>query len=303
GTDYEITYPAGMTNAGTYTVNVDLKGNYSGSGAAAYTIAKASQKVTAVLSAETIAVGKTATVIVTGSQGKVTYKSDDTSVAEVSEDGTISANKVGTAVISVISAATTNYKKKTVKLTVSVVPGATTKIAVANKSNGIKVAWKAVAGATGYYIYRNNKLAKTITSGTTTSWGDTKATTNCAKYTYKVVAYADTGKSTVSKSLTTYWLTRPAISSLTNSAAGKLTVKWDKNSKATGYQVQVSTSSKFTSGTTKTATIRNIATVSKVVGSLKKGTTYYVRVRSFLTKDGKNYYSMWSAVKNLKLTK
>ncbi|MCR5793968.1 MAG: leucine-rich repeat protein, partial [Solobacterium sp.] len=46
GTDYEITYPAGMTNAGTYTVNVDLKGNYSGSGAAAYTIAKASQKVT-----------------------------------------------------------------------------------------------------------------------------------------------------------------------------------------------------------------------------------------------------------------
>ncbi|MCR5795375.1 MAG: fibronectin type III domain-containing protein, partial [Solobacterium sp.] len=228
---------------------------------------------------------------------------DDTSIAEVAEDGTVSANAVGTAVISVISAATTNYKKKTVKLTVNVVPGATTKVAVANKSNGIKVAWKAVAGATGYYIYRNNKLAKTITSGTTTSWGDTKATSNCTKYTYKVVAYADTGKSTLSKSLTPYWLTRPAISSLTNSAAGKATVKWDKNAEATGYQVQIAAASDFPDDSVRTATIRDIATVSKVIGSLKKGTTYYVRVRSFLTKDGKNYYSMWSVVKDLKITK
>ena len=301
GTDYEIGYPAGMINAGTYTINVNMIGNYTGSGSASYTITKAAQKLTVKSSAEMIAVGKTASITVTGAKGKITYTSDDTDVAEVSEDGTITANAVGTAVISVVSAATKNYKKKTVKLTISVVPGATTKIAAANKAGGIKVAWKAVTGATGYYIYRNGKLAKTITSGSTTSWGDTKATSNCTKYTYKVVAYADTGKSTLSKSLTTYFITRPAISSLTNSAAGKATVKWDKNTEATGYQVQYSTSSTFDSY--KTVTIRSNTTVSKAIGSLTKGKTYYVRVRSFLTVNSKNYYSMWSVVKKLSITK
>ena len=300
-TDYEIDYPDGMINAGTYTITVKLKGNYTGSGTASYTITKAAQKVTAKVSASSIAVGKTASVTVTGAQGKVTYTSADASIASIDTSGTITGKKVGTVKISIVSAATANYKKKTVTVTIKIVPGATTKIAAASKAGGIKLAWKKVTGAAGYYIYRNDKLAKTITSGSTTSWGDTKATGNCTKYTYKIVAYADTGKSTLSKSLTTYFITRPAISSLTNSIAGKLTVKWGKNAKATGYQVQYSTSSSFTSY--KTVTITKNTTISKIIASLTKGKTYYVRVRSYLKADGKNYYSMWSVVKKLKLTK
>ena len=300
-TDYEIDFPAEIVNAGTYTINVILKGNYTGSGTASFTITKASQKASAKASASTISVGKTAKITVTGNQGKVTYASANTAIAAVDETGKITAKKVGTVKISAVSVATANYKKKTVNLTIKVVPAATSKISAANKAGGIKIAWKKVAGATGYYIYRNGKLAKTIKSGSTTSWGDTKAATNGAKYTYKIVAYASTGKSTLSKSLTYYRLPRPAISSLANSTAGKMTVKWGKNTKATGYQVQYSTSSTFTSY--KTITITKNTTISKVITSLTKGKTYYVRIRSYKKVNSVNYYSMWSVIKKLKITK
>ncbi|MCR5794537.1 MAG: leucine-rich repeat protein, partial [Solobacterium sp.] len=304
GTDYTVSYKNNI-NAGTASVTVTGTGKYTGAVTKNFTINKASQKVTAKAAADYIFAGKTTTITVTGNQGDLTYTSSDTSVATVSAAGKVTGKKAGTVTISVVSAATQNYKKKTSTVTVTVQPvlAATSKIAAANKAGGIKVAWKAVTGATGYYIYRNGKLAKTVTDGSTTSWGDTKATGNGTKYTYKIVAYCEAGKSSSSKSLTTYWLTKPAISSLTNSAAGKLTVKWGKNTAATGYQVQYSTSSKFTAATTKTVTIRSNTTVSKVIASLTKGKTYYVRVRSYKTTNSVNYYSMWSAVKNLKLTK
>ncbi|MCR5795632.1 MAG: fibronectin type III domain-containing protein, partial [Solobacterium sp.] len=158
-------------------------------------------------------------------------------------------------------------------------------------------------GAKGYKIYRNGTLAKTIKDASVLSWGDTKATSNGTKYTYKIVAYAAAGDSKVYKEITIYRLSQPKIPSLTNSAAGKMTVKWGKNGKATGCQIQYSTSSKFTASTTKTVTIKSNTTVSKVIGSLTKGRTYYVRVRSYKTVSSVNYYSMWSAASKLKLTK
>ena len=82
-----------------------------------------------------------------------------------------------------------------------------------------------MAGATGYYVYRNSKLIKTISSGSTVKYTDVAANTNGTKYIYKVVAYAKTGKSTLSNSVTIYRVARPAISSLKNTAAGKATAK------------------------------------------------------------------------------
>ena len=76
---------------------------------------------------------------------------------------------------------------------------------------------------------------------------------------------------------------------------------WVKQSYVTGYQVQYSTSSKFTSKTTKQYTITKYTTTSKTVTKLKAKTKYYVRVRSYKTTKigGKNYnvYSAWSKAK------
>lgn len=67
--------------------------------------------------------------------------------------------------------------------------------------------------------------------------------------------------------------------------------------RTSGYQVQYSTSSKFSSATTNTlgGTIKTTATYSKLKGSKK----YYVRVRTYKSISGKKYYSTWSSAKSV----
>lgn len=67
-----------------------------------------------------------------------------------------------------------------------------------------------------------------------------------------------------------------------------------KTTQVTGYQIRYSTSSKFTSGTTKTVTISKNSTTSKTVSNLKAKKKYYVQVRTYKTVDGTTYYSTWS---------
>lgn len=77
-------------------------------------------------------------------------------------------------------------------------------------------------------------------------------------------------------------------------------VTWKKVSNAKGYQVKYSTSKKFTKKTSKTATVKKATTTSKTVKDLKKKKTYYVKVRSYKTVNGKKIYSDWSKVKKVK---
>ena len=216
--------------------------------------------------------------------------------------GKVTAKKVGTVKITATSGATTNYNAASKTVIIKVVPAATASLSAANQATGIKLTWKKVTGANGYKVYRGSTLIKTITSGSTVTFTDTKANTNGTKYTFKVVAKADTGDSTLSKSISTYRVARPTISSLVNTATRKLTIKWAKNAKATGYQIQYSTGKTFASGT-KTITVTNASTVSKVVTSLTKGKAYYVRMRTYKTVGGVKYYSTWSAVKSIKISK
>ena len=81
-----------------------------------------------------------------------------------------------------------------------------------------------------------------------------------------------------------------------------MTVKWKKNAKATGYQIQYSLSKTFASGN-KSVNIAKVGTISKVIGSLTKGKTYYVRIRTYKTVGSTKYYSAWSAKKSVKISK
>ena len=90
-----------------------------------------------------------------------------------------------------------------------------------------------------------------------------------------------------------------SISKLTSSKKG-FTVKWKKQTKeTTGYEIQYSTSRKFTKKTTKTLTAKSKST-SKKVQKLKAKKTYYVRIRTYKTVKGKKLYSAWSSVKSVK---
>lgn len=85
------------------------------------------------------------------------------------------------------------------------------------------------------------------------------------------------------------------ISSLTAVSKG-FTVKWKKQSTQTnGYQIQYSTSSKFSSP--KTVTVTKNSTISKKITKLTAKKKYYVRIRTYKTVSGKKYYSSWSASK------
>ncbi len=301
GTNYTVSYKNNI-NAGTATVTITGKGDYTGTRSVTFKINKAAQSITVKSSASSVPVGKTAAVTITGNKGTKSYKSSNTAVATVSSAGVVTGKKVGTVTITAASASTSNYNAASKTLTIKVVPAATASLTASNLATGIKLSWKAVTGANGYKLYRNSTLVKTITSGSTVTFTDTKANTNGTKYVYKVVAKASTGDSTLSKSRTVYRVARPAISSATNSAASRMTVKWGKNAKATGYEIQYSTSKTFASGN-KTVTAAGASTVSKVITGLTKGKTYYVRIRSFKTVTSTKYRSAWSTVKSVKIQK
>ena len=80
-------------------------------------------------------------------------------------------------------------------------PTATKSLKASNQVGGIKLTWAKVAGANGYYIYRDGKRIATISKGSTVTWLDKSANKDKRNYTYKIIAKASTGASTLSKSV------------------------------------------------------------------------------------------------------
>lgn len=84
----------------------------------------------------------------------------------------------------------------------------------------------------------------------------------------------------------------------------KIKITFTRNKKAEGYQIQCSTSKKFTKKTTRTVTLKNSKagkTVSYTIKKCKSKKTYYVRVRSFQKVNGKRVYGKYSKVKKVKV--
>ncbi|MCI9530595.1 MAG: hypothetical protein HFH38_02395 [Lachnospiraceae bacterium] len=188
-------------------------------------------------------------------------------------------------------------------------PGKPSLASPVNEGKGIKVSWKKVSGASGYYIQRkagNGKwtAAKTITKASITSWTDAKANKNGIKYQYRICAYKGSTKVKGSYSAVkaTFRLDAKPITSLKNSKGRKMALKWGKNTKASGYQLQYSTSSKFKAG--KTLKVSGASKNSRTISSgLKKGKKYYVRIRCFKKSGTVTSYSAWSKAKSIKIKK
>ena len=193
---------------------------------------------------------------------------------------------------------------------------AATVSSLTNTSSGITVKWSKITGASGYYVYRKTgsgdytKIA-TVSGGSKVSYTNktsgTYKVSNGTTYTYYVIPYYKSSSGTVTKgpysaAKKTVRLTAVSVSSVTNSATKSLTVKYKKNSKASGYQIQYSTSKTFASGN-KTVTVSGASTLSKKITKLTKGKTYYVRVRAYKTVIETKYYSAWSSKKSVKISK
>ena len=93
----------------------------------------------------------------------------------------------------------------------------------------------------------------------------------------------------------------PAKTSVSKLTAGKKSIAVNiskKSTQVTGYQIQYSTSKKFTSA--KTKTISSYKTTKYTLKSLSAKKTYYVRVRTYKKVGSTTYYSDWSSAKSVK---
>ena len=80
----------------------------------------------------------------------------------------------------------------------------------------------------------------------------------------------------------------------------KCQITFLKMSDVSGYQLQYATKKSFANKVTKTIQLKKN---TKVIKKLKKGKTYYFRVRSYKKVDGKTYYGTYSKVKKVKIQK
>ena len=200
--DYKVTFSANVS-VGTATAKITGIKKYRGTIIKTFKINRAAQKLTLKASTSRVSAGRTMTVKAGGAREtkKYSFKSSNKAVAKISSTGKITGVKVGTAKIRVSTPATKNYKAGSKTITVKVVPTATKSLKASNQVGGIKLTWAKVAGANGYYLYRDGKRITTISKGSTVTWLDKKAGTKNKRYTYKIIAKASTGASTLSKSV------------------------------------------------------------------------------------------------------
>ena len=79
----------------------------------------------------------------------------------------------------------------------------------------------------------------------------------------------------------------------------RIFVKWSKQDKVAGYEVSYATNKKFTAG-------KKVKTTTKtkyIISKLKKGKTYYVRVRTYTKNGKKKVYGQYSSVKKVVVKK
>ena len=176
-----------------------------------------------------------------------------------------------------------------------------------NSYNSNKLSWNKVTGSSGYEVLRATsktgtyKSVKTITSGSTVSYTDKSLATGTTYY-YKVRAYRTVDKKKVYSSYSSVVSAKPVLKTPSvklTSGSKKATIKWEKISGSSGYEVYRATSK---SGKySKIKTITKNSTVSYVNSSLTKNKTYYYKVRAYRTVNGKKIYSSYSVAKSVKV--
>lgn len=278
GRDYLVTGGFEITGTGTYT----------GTASAAYTVTCQHNYTESITKQPTCTEPgrKTLTCSICGAVKDTTsipktahtYKNK-----KVTKRATTSKNGTFTAVCSVCGAEQTEviYAAKTIKLS-------KTSMTYNGKKQKPSVTITDAAG-------------KKLKNGTDYKVTYPKKTQNVGKYTVTVTLKGNyTG--TVKKTFTIL-PKNTAISKLTASK-NTVTVKWRKQTKQTaGYEIQYSTSSKFTKKTTKTVKVTKNSTTSKKITKLKAKKKYYVRIRTYQTvkvgKKSTKIYSGWSKAKTI----
>lgn len=277
GSNYTVTYASGLKNAGMYKIEVKMKGNYSGSATKSFRIDAKNVTPQVILSTTTYTYdGKTKTPAVTVKIGEARLEKTAYTISYA--NGRKNAGNYN-----VIVKLKGNYTgSKTVAF----------KIVSRKITPNVSLSKKV-------YIY-NGKVQK---PSITVKAGSTKLATSGYSVTFaKGLINVGTYKITIklkgnysgSKVVTYKINPRPTTIISSIRYYDRIVAKWAKREKqTTGYQIQYSTNSKFSSGN-KVATIANSKTATTTLKKLQKGKNYYVRIRTYKRVGSVTYYSSWS---------
>ena len=236
-----------------------------------------------------------------------TFSSSNSNVVTIYSDGTFKAIGKGNATITIALKSDPSIKY-TEDITVKLLEPekVTGLIAKNHKTSSFEITWNLqndTADKYEVYMY-NSKKKKYERLGTSYSnVGEVYGLLTGTTYKLKVRALRTVNGTTYygpySDELKTTTATEKTKITKTTGAKKKLTVKWKKISKATGYQIQVATDKKFTKNK-KSITISKNKTISTTIKKLKSKKKYYIRVRTYRKVGGKKVYSGWCSVKNVK---
>lgn len=300
GTDYTVSYK-GNVNPGTAAVTIKGIGSYTGERSVSFKIEKKNSGSAAKqISKTTISGIKTKTYTGKAITQAVTVR-DGSKVLKAGTDYTVSykGNKnAGKA--SVIITGKNGYTGSVTKY--FTIRKADQKIKAASSykkpygSKAFTVSAKRTAGK-GKLTYKssNKKVAAVNGKGKVAIKG-----TGIAVITVTAEGNTNYNKKAVKITITSAPKQEKLVTVKSRSKK-KLEVKWSKDTRATGYEVQYSTSSKFKSKTTKTVQIRKNKITGQTIKKLKSGKKYYVRVRAYKKCGKKKLCGQWSKVKNVKI--
>ena len=175
---------------------------------------------------------------------------------------------------------------------------------ISNTSSGITLKWKSLPDVSGYYIYRkpeggNWKKIATVEGRTKKEYTDkTVKSKNGTVYYYTIAAYLGNTVSAYNESgKKMIFMSVPKLTKAVRKSTKTIKLKWKRNKKANGYQIQYSLNAKMKKHCT--VTIKSGKTTSNTLKKLKEKKTYYVRIRSYKKSNGKKYYSGWSNAKKV----
>lgn len=304
---YTLSYSNNI-NGGTAAVTITGMGNYAGSVTKNFTINRISQEISGVNSSYTKSITDSSFSIkaISSGDGSITYKSSNTTVAEIDENsGEVTINGAGTTTITITATQTNNYNEASKNVQITVAPEQVTDLKqTSSKTTSVKFSWSKVAGASGYEIYRYNsgsyKKIATITSGNTTSFTNSKLSAGKI-YKYKVRAYMNSSNIYGSFSSVLQTATKPNKTKISSfrfliGARSWVDVKYKKVS-CTGYEIKFATKkSKLNSAKTyKTSKTKYSVMVNR-------GTIWYAKVRPYVKCGSKTYYGSWTSAKKSKKT-
>lgn len=303
-TDYVISYPNNV-NAGTANIIITGIGNYTGTATGSFTIKPenlkaafsnvAAQTYTGYEIRPSVTLTKNNAVLIEGVDYTLTY-SNNTNVGTATITATGIGNYQGT-----------SEKKFTINKValdnscISPIPEQTYTGSAITPGVTVVAGGKVLVKDVDYKLdYSNNTNVGTATVKATGLGNYSGSAT--ASFTIKL-APAPKGATKSGGDYVNASYKKASVKKLTKGKK-QIKVTWKKVSGVKGYQIQYSTSKKFTAKTSKKANIGKQKTTSKTIKKLKSKKTYYVRIRTYKTVkfNGKTVkvYSKWSSAKKIK---